>query len=154
MGYSPPGFISPWGSPVKYTRVRCHLLLQETFPTQRSNPRLLHLLPWQVGSLPLVPPGKPSTTLRLLKSWQMTFLLLLRENASVRQELPQSPLLPCSFSSSSSCIHFPSCSETLTSSHSFMTVVRLCAIFFSRGLHLSLLFPPISIPADIQKFLH
>ena len=28
-------------------------------PTQGSNPRLLHLLHWQVGSLPLLPPGKP-----------------------------------------------------------------------------------------------
>ena len=26
--------------------------------THRSNPRLLHLLHWQVGSLPLVPPGE------------------------------------------------------------------------------------------------
>ena len=29
------------------------------FPTQRSNPRLLCLLHWQAGSLPLAPPGKP-----------------------------------------------------------------------------------------------
>ena len=29
------------------------------FPTQGSNPRLLCLLHWQVGSLPLVPPGEP-----------------------------------------------------------------------------------------------
>ena len=28
------------------------------FPTQGLNPYLLHLLHWQVGSLPLVPPGK------------------------------------------------------------------------------------------------
>ena len=28
------------------------------FPTQGSNPHLLHLLNWQVHSLPLVPPGK------------------------------------------------------------------------------------------------
>ena len=28
-------------------------------PTQGSNPRLLHLLHWQVGSSPLLPPGKP-----------------------------------------------------------------------------------------------
>ena len=28
-------------------------------PIQGSNPRLLHLLHWQAGSLPLVPPGKP-----------------------------------------------------------------------------------------------
>ena len=27
------------------------------FPTQGSNPRLLHFLHWQVDSLPLVPPG-------------------------------------------------------------------------------------------------
>jgi len=30
--------------------------LQGIFPTQGSN---LHLLHWQVGSLPLAPPGKP-----------------------------------------------------------------------------------------------
>ena len=35
----------------------CHSLLQGIFPTQGSNPRLFHLLHWQVGSLPLVPPG-------------------------------------------------------------------------------------------------
>ena len=28
------------------------------FPSQGSNPRLLCLLPWQAGSLPLAPPGK------------------------------------------------------------------------------------------------
>ena len=28
-------------------------------PTQGLNPLLLRLLPWQVGSLPLVLPGKP-----------------------------------------------------------------------------------------------
>ena len=33
-----------------------HALLQGIFPTQGSNPGLLH---WQVGSLLLVPPGKP-----------------------------------------------------------------------------------------------
>ena len=37
----------------------CHALLQGIFPTQGSNPCLLCLLHWQVGSLPLVPPGKP-----------------------------------------------------------------------------------------------
>ena len=38
----------------------CHALLQGIFPTQGSNPRLLCLLHWQVGSLPLAPTGKPS----------------------------------------------------------------------------------------------
>ena len=37
----------------------CHALLQGIFPTQGSNPRLLHLLHWPLGSLPLVSPGKP-----------------------------------------------------------------------------------------------
>ena len=35
------------------TGADCHFLLQEIFPTQGSNPRVLHLLHWQVGSLPL-----------------------------------------------------------------------------------------------------
>ena len=35
-------------------------LRQGTFPTQESNLRLLCLLPWQAGSLPVAPPGKPS----------------------------------------------------------------------------------------------
>ena len=38
--------------------VSCHFLLQGIFPTQGSNPRLLCLLHWQAGSLPVVPPGK------------------------------------------------------------------------------------------------
>ena len=37
----------------------CHALLQGIFAPQGSNLSLLHLLPWQVGSLPLAPPGKP-----------------------------------------------------------------------------------------------
>ena len=36
----------------------CHALLWGIFPTQGSNPHLLH---WQTDSLPLVTPGKPST---------------------------------------------------------------------------------------------
>ena len=36
-----------------------HSLLQGIFPTQGSNPGLLCLLYWQVGSLLLAPPGKP-----------------------------------------------------------------------------------------------
>ena len=51
--------LSPWDSPGKNTRVDFHALLQEIFPTEGSNPRLLCLLHWQAGSLPLVPPGKP-----------------------------------------------------------------------------------------------
>ena len=44
--------------------VGCHDLLQGVFPTQGSNS---HLLRWQVGSLPLVTPGKPT---KLLWKWK------------------------------------------------------------------------------------
>ena len=37
------------------------ILLQGILPTQGLNLRLLCLLHWQVGSLPLVPPGKPTS---------------------------------------------------------------------------------------------
>ena len=40
--------------------VGCHVLLQEIFPTQGSKPRILGLLHWQMGSLPLMPPRKTS----------------------------------------------------------------------------------------------
>ena len=46
--------------PGKHTGVGCHALLQGIFLTQGSNPRLLHLLHWQVGTSPLAPHRKPS----------------------------------------------------------------------------------------------
>ena len=42
----------------KNTGVGCHAPLQGIFLTQGLNPHLC-LLHWQVGSLPLAPPGKP-----------------------------------------------------------------------------------------------
>ena len=45
-------------SPGKNTRVGSHALLQGIFPTQGSILHTFVLLPWQLGSLPLVPPGK------------------------------------------------------------------------------------------------
>ena len=45
------------GFPGKNPGVGCHFLLQGIFPTQGSSLYLLSLLHWQVGSLPLVPPG-------------------------------------------------------------------------------------------------
>ena len=45
---------------IKNTGVGFHVLLQEIFPAQGLNPCPLCLLHWQVGSLPLVPPGKPA----------------------------------------------------------------------------------------------
>ena len=54
--------LCPWDSPGKNTGVGCYTLLQGIFPTQGSNPYLLCLLHWQVGSLPLAPPEKPQDT--------------------------------------------------------------------------------------------
>ena len=42
------------------TGVCCHAFLQGIFPNQGSSSHLSHLLNWQAGSLPLVPPGKPT----------------------------------------------------------------------------------------------
>ena len=42
MDCSPPGSSVHGDSPGKNTRVGCHALLQGIFPTQESNPGLLH----------------------------------------------------------------------------------------------------------------
>ena len=51
--------LCPWDSPGKISGVGCHPLLHG-FPIQGLNPHLLCHLHWQAGSLPLVPPGKPT----------------------------------------------------------------------------------------------
>ena len=51
------------------TGVGFYALLQGIFPTQGLNPCLLCHLHWQVGSLPLAPPGKPTKETHLVKSW-------------------------------------------------------------------------------------
>ena len=53
MNYSLPGSSVRGDFPGKDTGVGCHVFFLGIFPTQGSNPRLLHLLLWQVGSLPL-----------------------------------------------------------------------------------------------------
>ena len=45
--------LCPQGFPGKNTGVSCHFLLQGIFPIQGLNSCLLHLLLWQVDSLPL-----------------------------------------------------------------------------------------------------
>ena len=47
-------------SPSKNTRMGCYFFLQGIFLTEGSNPRLLHLLYWQAGSLPLCHLGSPN----------------------------------------------------------------------------------------------
>ena len=50
-GLYPARLLCPWDFAGKDTGVGCHVLLQGIFPTQGSDPRLLH---WQADSLPLV----------------------------------------------------------------------------------------------------
>ena len=53
-----------WDSPGKNTGVGCHFFLQRIFPTQGSNPCLLH---WQEDSLPLCHLRSPEYALLLLQ---------------------------------------------------------------------------------------
>ena len=55
----------PWDSSGKNTGVGCHFLLREIFPSQGSNPCLLCLLHWWVGSLLIKPRGKWKCKLKL-----------------------------------------------------------------------------------------
>ena len=66
-GLQPATLLCPWNFPGKNTGVGCHFLLQGIFPTQVLNHCLLHLLPWQAGSLPLSHLGSLPPTLLHLK---------------------------------------------------------------------------------------
>ena len=59
VNFIPVRLLCLWDSPGQNTVVGCCALLQGIFPTQGLNPSALCFLNWQVGSLPLVPPGKP-----------------------------------------------------------------------------------------------
>ena len=63
---SPPRLLCPWDFPGKNTGVGCHALLQG------SRLRLLCLLHWQVDSLPLAPPGRPTRVLQRVNSGMIT----------------------------------------------------------------------------------
>ena len=56
----PARLLCPQDSQWKNTEVGCHALLQGIFMAKGSNQCLLCLLYWQVGSLPLMPPEKPT----------------------------------------------------------------------------------------------
>ena len=48
----------------EYRNTGCYFLLQGIFPTQGSNPHLLH---WQVDSLPLSHQGRPTAIITCIK---------------------------------------------------------------------------------------
>ena len=63
----PSRLLCPWDSPGENTRLCCHALLQGIFLTQELKPCLLHLLHWQVGSLPPVPLGMLNSRIAHIK---------------------------------------------------------------------------------------
>ena len=83
-GYSLPGFSLHGDSPGKNTGMGCHCLLQVIFLTQGSNPRLLWLLHWQMGSLPLSYLGSPPPSYFQLLWW----LIFKRRGLQSWQEAP------------------------------------------------------------------
>ena len=62
-GLQPIRLLYPWDFLGKNTGVGCHFLLQGIFLTQGWNAYLLHLLHWQVDSIPLRHLGSPCTRL-------------------------------------------------------------------------------------------
>ena len=68
MDCSLPGSSVHGDSPGKNTGVGCRDLLQGIFLTYGWNPRLLCLLNWQLGSLPLVPPDIYGSSFQYMKA--------------------------------------------------------------------------------------
>ena len=82
-----PGLLCPWNSAGKNTGVGSYALLQGIFPTQGSNPHLFCLLHWQVGSLPLAPPVKPTYLLRSCKHFCVSQALIHSQREGEKQYL-------------------------------------------------------------------
>jgi len=90
-GLEPTRFVCPWDCPGKTTGKGCPALLQGIFPIQGSNPCLLRLLHWQMGSLPLLPPGKPFSMMVFV---QTHLCLTLRPHGLQHTGLPVYHQLP------------------------------------------------------------
>ena len=103
-------------SPGKNTGVGCHALLQVIFPAQGSNTFLLHLLHWQVGSLTLVPPGKPQN---LAACWQTG----IRDEPSWKAPPPSIAVLSSSYMHCLTCWQLP---KLPTLFHSLCSHLAFC----------------------------
>ena len=77
------------GFSCKNTRVDCHALLQGIFPAQGLKLSLLHLLHWQVDSLPIVPPGRPrKITDPCWQSWSYSITLVIHGHRQIKVRDP------------------------------------------------------------------
>ena len=70
----------------------CHAFLQGFFQTQVLNLHLVCILHWQAGSLPLVPPGKPNSTVMEFKKLSMAPYYLVLES---QVHIPQVAMQDC-----------------------------------------------------------
>ena len=108
--------------PGKNTEADCHALFQGIFPTQELSPHLFHLLHWQAGSLPLVPPGWPLQLLpvisRKFSSSQTETLYPLNHNSLF--------LLPSALGNH----HSTFCLTTLGTSHYRNHIVFISCVWF------------------------
>ena len=73
-GLWPARLLCPWDSPGKNIGVGRHCLLQGIFPTQGSNPHLLH---WQADSLLLSHLGSPREIISFFSSLELSAVLPL-----------------------------------------------------------------------------
>ena len=81
----PHGLYSPWNS-LGHIGVGSLFFLQGIFPTQGSNPGLLH---WQAGSLPLTPLGKTQYYLQSIVTWAPLVAQLLKNLPAMNETLVQ-----------------------------------------------------------------
>jgi len=84
-GLWPTRLLCPWDSPGKNTGVGCHFLLQGMFPTQGSNPGLLHC---RQSLYCLSHQGSPVQASTLQKTESLGFLSLRNIHTSIQYDDP------------------------------------------------------------------
>ena len=157
-GQQPTRLLSPRDCPGKDTGEGCHLLLQGMFPTQGSNPCLLH---WQSGSLPLSHLGSPdhvvtvSSCLRNCFPWRKHHFLPQQPQGSVSLS---SWRLPLPFQLPGGCSDVSLISNDVGIERRHVLVGCLC-IFLGEGLvqmhcpfsHEFVLFCFVSVVTELQE---
>ena len=118
--------------PGKNTGLRCHVLLQGIFPTQRLNPHLLHQ---QADSSLLLPPGKPlnwskEETYSAVQSHISSAMILPKDSLNLETSPNESPLCTWKYQ-----VAMLSGIDRVECDHSILiwteTHVIYCSFFFS-----------------------
>ena len=127
------------------------------YPTQGSNPSLFWLLHWQVGSLPLVPPGSPKTLSQFLHSIMSNSLRSHRlQHTRLPCPSPTPGVYPnscpssqwCHPTISSSVVPFSSCHQSFPASGSF----AVSQFFASGGWSIGISASSSAISMNIQDW--